>query len=176
MSLMADFPAIHVRLAELFASHQDLLLEQRVPEARMVLDAYRELLDLHMDHEEECLLPAYERVGPMPLWPVRLYTGQHRRMRDLLRGAAERLSLISGRGPATRSAIIAVLDHEATFKRLVEHHEDAEHKGLFVALAFELPLEEQMKLVDPCLLEWHHAATRILPPAPLRNCLEDCPH
>src|SRR5215831_10674573 len=125
MARLADLLRVHGDLDELFASHQELLLQQRLAEAQMELQVYRELLGLHTRHEEQILLPRYEKLGPNPLWPTRLYVGQHRRMRELLDGAADRLKVLAYRGPAARHAIIGLLDYETTYKRLAEHHDEA---------------------------------------------------
>jgi hypothetical protein len=170
MARLADLSTVHDRLAELFASHQDLLLQQRLAEAQMALQVYSELLGLHMRHEEQILIPMYERLGPNPLWPTRLYIGQHRRMRELLHEAGQRLGPLSGHGPATRRAIIGVLDYETTYKHLVLHHEDAERRGLFAALEFELSDARGAELVEPCLFEWRHTE-RLLLGAPTQEGL-----
>lgn len=162
MALLADFLGIHERLAELFALHQELLLERRLADAQRKLAAYRALMGLHMRHEERSLVPVYEKLGPNPSFPVRLYTGQHRRMRELLDGAAERLALIDAHGQNAGRAVLALLDYETTYKHLVEHHEGAEHRGLFAALGFELDAREQAELVEPCLAEWRHAERILL--------------
>jgi hypothetical protein len=157
MATLADFVSIHERLERIFGKHQELLLERRLHEARALLHVYRALMGLHMRHEEKCLLPVYVAIGPNPTWPIRLYAGQHRRMREFLAGATDRLELIRGGRAEIRPEVIGLLDYETTYKHLVEHHEDAERQGLFAALEFELDGVEQASLVDPCIAEWRHA-------------------
>jgi hypothetical protein len=174
---LAAFIGIHLRLGCLFAVHQEMLLDRRVTEARAALAHYRDLLALHMRHEEEVLLPLYEQLGPDPARPSRLYTGQHRRMNALLDSAAERLAALESREPVLPPAIIDVLDLETTYKHLVEHHEDAELHGLFGVLGAKLDELEQARIVAPCLAEWHRteeslfrnlaAASRCLDPRAL---------
>jgi hypothetical protein len=162
MGSLADLLGVHDQLDRLFTSHQEFLLEQRLSDARTALHVYRRLLDLHMHHEEQVVLPVYAKLGPSLRWPVRLYTGQHRRMRELLHGASERLSGISGRGTLARRAILALLDCESTYKHLAEHHDGAERDGLFSALGFALGADAQAEIVDPCLAEWRHAEALLL--------------
>jgi hypothetical protein len=157
MAPLDEFLGIHDRLERLFAAHQELLLRQRLDDARTALDVYRTLMVLHMRHEEQCLLPVYAELGPNPAWPLRLYTGQHRRMRELLAAATERIGPPSGEEAGIRRSIIALLDYEATYKHLVVHHEGAERQGLFAALEFELNPSEQANLFGPCISEWRHA-------------------
>jgi len=175
MASFADLLGVHERLDELFASHQELLIQQRLAEAQIALQVHRELLGLHMRHEEQFLLPLYERLGPNPLWPTRLYVGQHRRMRERLHGAAERLASLSGRGPTLRRAIIALLDYETTYKHLAEHHDGAERRGLLAALTFELDGVRQAEVVGPYLSEWWHAEQLLLGAAS-RATSEQRPH
>lgn len=162
MALVEGFSRIHDRLGELFSLHQELLLERRLAEAQRKLATYRALIGLHMRHEERSLLPVYDELVPNPSFPTRLYTGQHRRMRELLDGAAERLALIDPHGAGAKRAVLALLDYESTYKHLVEHHEDAERRGLFAALGFELDARHQAELVDPCIAEWRHAERMLL--------------
>jgi hemerythrin-like domain-containing protein len=161
-AMLQDLLVTHERLDELFLSHQEALLEGNLSEARTVLAVYRELLELHMRHEELVLLPRYQRMGPSPAWPVELYSGQHERMRELLSGASERLARIDENGPGKRRQIIALLDFERTFKHLSEHHDLAERRGLFPALAIKLGKHEQGKLVGQCLREWRHLERALL--------------
>lgn len=157
MASLEDFLGVHERLNELFSLHQELLLDRRLADAQRALAAHRSLMGLHMRHEERALLPIYAKLGPNPSWPVRLYVGQHRRMRELLDGAAERLASIDVGRARVKQEVISLLDYESKYKHLVLHHEDAERRGLFQALDFELDAEEQSRVLAPCLLEWRHA-------------------
>ena len=159
---LQDMLGIHDQLEELFLSHQEALLEGNLAEARASLAAYRELLELHMRHEELVLLPRYQRLGTSPAWPIELYFGQHERMRELLKGAVERLANIDENGVGWRRKVIALLDFERTFKHLAEHHDLAERRGLFPALAIKLGKHEQAKLVGRWLREWRHVEQALL--------------
>lgn len=154
---------VHARLERLFAVHQELLLERRFALARDALSAYQQLLELHMRHEEELLLPLYTTLGPAPARPPRLYTGQHQRMRELLASAAGQLQRLEESARVMPGPLIALLDHERTFKHLAEHHDAAEQQGLFAVLSSELDPREQTRIVDECLAEWHRAEKELLP-------------
>lgn len=162
MADLEEFLSVHERLCDLFSLHQELLLDLRLAEAQRTLAVHRSLIGLHMRHEERSLLPVYAKLGPNPSWPVRLYMGQHRHMRELLDGAAKRLAAIAGHGRSLKQQVLALLDYESKYKHLVEHHEGAERQGLFSALGFELDAEEQARVLDPCLTEWFHAERVLL--------------
>jgi hemerythrin-like domain-containing protein len=159
---LQDLLGLHERLDELFLSHQEALLEGNLAEARTILAAYQELLELHMRHEELVLLPRYQRLGTSPAWPIELYVSQHERMRELLRGAVERLAGIDENEAGWRRELIRLLDFERSFKHLAEHHDLAERRGLFPALAIKLAKHEQAKLVGRWLREWRHIERALL--------------
>jgi hypothetical protein len=144
---------VHDRTEDLFLQHQELLIERRLPEAVSRLRDYRALVELHMRHEEELLLPVYLRSEPSKRWPAVLYTGQHQRMRELLSGIDARLAAL---GDNVRSRdIIGLLDYERTYKHLVEHHDGAEREGFFPALDRIAGDPEQDALARRCLDEWY---------------------
>lgn len=128
----ADVVEFHTDLEEVFALHQEALIELRLELARDVLAAYRALLGLHMKHEEERLLPVFDRAGRIEKWPRALYTGQHEKMLGLLERAAAGLDgMIASPPDNLRRSVIALLDFETTYKHLHEHHDGAERQGLF---------------------------------------------
>lgn len=145
---------LHTKLDEHFLSHQELLLERRLVEAAGALTRYVHLLELHMRHEEELLLPIYARATPARRWPLVLYTGQHQRMRELLLSASERLAALTRKERVLARDIIELLDHERTYKHLAEHHDGAEREGLFPALDRLTSPDEQAQLVERCWNEW----------------------
>jgi hemerythrin-like domain-containing protein len=152
--------SIHIRLEAHFAWHQELLLDRRLPEAKRALVAYAELLELHMRHEEERLLPIYTRVEPSARFPLALFTGQHQRLRELLQASLLRLSALENQHPPAAQAVIELLDHERTYKHLNEHHDGAERQALFPALDRLASAEEQARLLSDCTSEWNALEAR----------------
>ncbi len=126
--------SLHRELDEIFALHQELLVVGELPLAVRVFDEYVSLLELHMSHEEQWLLPLYVAEGPMPRFPAVLYTGQHRKMRSQLGSLGGRLARAQYTAPRDLVGIIRILDLEASYKHLAEHHDGAEAQGLFKAL------------------------------------------
>ena len=113
--------------------HQALLLLREFELSLQVFDASVRLLELHMRHEEEWLMPLYRQRGALPRFPEVLYLGQHRKMRAQLRALRAQLVALEN-GPGVLAAIISAFDREASYKHLAEHHDGAEAQGLFKAL------------------------------------------
>ncbi|HEX5099917.1 MAG TPA: hypothetical protein VFV94_10475 [Polyangiaceae bacterium] len=134
MSLSERLVAIHRELDELFLLHAECLLERELDLANELLGAYRELLYLHMQHEEDVLLPRYSVLGPLPRFPLVLYTGQHEKLRGMLDVLVTRTKCLGGEARSVRRAVLDLFERHATFKHLLEHHDGAERQGLFAAL------------------------------------------
>jgi hypothetical protein len=156
---------VHRELDEIFLLHGECLLLGELELGRGVLHVYRELLLLHMQHEETAILPLYAEVGPAPRFPLVLYTGQHEKLLGMLDAIINRLGELIGDARAIRRGVLAVLDRETTFKHLNEHHDGAERDGLFSWLDAHVAPESATRLVQKCLDEWW--AKRALLESPL---------
>jgi hemerythrin-like domain-containing protein len=155
-----DLLELHGVLEDLFLLHQEALLLLDVEAARDLLASYRELLALHMHHEETVVLPLFERAGPVKKWPVVLYTGQHDKMRAHLEAIEQRISALSDSDP-DRRAVLALLDAEATYKHLEEHHDGAERDGLFPITDGAVAESERAGVIHDVLAEWRSAHARL---------------
>ncbi len=148
-----DLLQVHPVLEDVFLLHQEALLLLDVPAARDLLSRYRELIHLHMHHEESVVLPLFEPLQTVK-WPATLYSGQHDKMRSHLCGIDERLEKLSDSDP-DRRAVLALLDAEATYKHLEEHHDGAERQGLFPIC--DAAIAERAEVVVALLSEWRAA-------------------
>ncbi|MGH8299759.1 MAG: hemerythrin domain-containing protein [Steroidobacteraceae bacterium] len=119
----------HLAFGDLFARHQEALLDRRFDEAASLLEAYTERLRAHIAYEESCVLPQCASRGDAR-WPPEVYRAEHRRIEQLLAKASDRLRG-DARGGITTAALISMLDEERTLKRLVEHHHEREEAALF---------------------------------------------
>jgi hemerythrin-like domain-containing protein len=119
----------HLAFGDLFARHQEALLDRRLEDAARMLEEYGERLRTHIALEERALLPKCGSHGSSR-WPPEVYRAEHRRIEQLLEEARERLQREARRG-ITAAALIAILDEERTLKRLVEHHHEREETALF---------------------------------------------
>ena len=119
----------HDHLEDLFARHQDALVDRRWEDAARLLDEYSQHLRCHIELEERYLLPQCAHLR-IPRWPGDVYRAEHRRIELLLYKARASLAHAYRDGITSR-VLIVLLDHEGTFKRLIEHHHEREEKGLF---------------------------------------------
>lgn len=119
----------HLAFGDLFARHQEALLDRRIEDATRLLEEYRERLRVHIALEEQAVLP---KCGGnvSSRWPPEVYRAEHRRIEQLLEKARERLRREACHG-ITAAALIGLLDEERTLKRLVEHHHEREETALF---------------------------------------------
>ncbi len=144
----------HIELEDLFARHQEALLERRWEEATRLLEEYCGYLRCHIELEEQYLLPHCAHIET-PRWPIEVYRAEHRRIEQLLRKAAQRLDR-GRRGHGTARTIISLLDRERTIKDLIEHHHERERQGLFEELRADLPAEVRAAFVrDVAVCELH---------------------
>lgn len=119
----------HVAFSDLFARHQEALLDRRFGEAIRLLEEYSERLREHIAVEERDLLPKCAALDAAR-WPPDVYRAEHRRIDQLLVKAGERLRRLGRRG-VQAAVLISILDEERTLKRLVEHHHEREETALF---------------------------------------------
>ncbi|MGH8316720.1 MAG: hemerythrin domain-containing protein [Steroidobacteraceae bacterium] len=119
----------HLAFGDLFARHQEALLDRRFEHAASLLEAYTERLRAHIAYEERHMLPQCASRGATR-WPPKDYLAEHRRIEQLLAKASDRLRHGAQRG-ITTAVLITILDEERTLKRLVEHHHEREEAALF---------------------------------------------
>jgi len=150
--MFARLNEAHRDLDKLLLLHQECLIIGAFDEARALLESYRGLLLLHMQHEEVLVLPIYARAADKR-WPVELYTGQHAKLLSLLERAAGALATLA-KTAGWRRAVIALLEIETTLKHLLEHHHLAEDEALYPTADRQCSATERAAVVDRCIGEW----------------------
>ena len=156
--------AFHDDLEEVLALHQESLLLLELALARELLGAYRRLLAVHMHHEEQQVLPVFQRLGRIDRWPVVLYTGQHAKMRGLLDRIEAQLGLAIAEPRANiRRVVIRLLDLETSYKHLAEHHDAAERQGLAPNADRAAEPDERAALLETFCADWKSALDREAP-------------
>jgi hemerythrin-like domain-containing protein len=151
---------LHAELDEVFALHQEALVLLDFELAGELLAAYVRLLKTHMRHEEQLILPIFERAGPIARWPVNLYTGQHEKMLRLLEEAGSSVIALRKLEHGRRRGAIALITNEASYQHLVEHHDGAERQGLYAVVDETATPEEQAHVLEQVRSEWHDAFER----------------
>lgn len=147
MTSFLDLIADHERADDLFLQHQEALMEMDMPRAHARLLAYQQALEAHMEAEEKLLLPVYERAGRIPGGPPEFFSGEHRRMREFLVRIYDMLHAMDP-GRPDRRRVIALFDHEAAYKHLVEHHDLREKNILYPALDRVTHAEERAVMLQ----------------------------
>jgi hemerythrin-like domain-containing protein len=141
---------IHQVLKELFLQHQEALLDADLTRAGERLEEFERRLLHHIREEEDLLLPVYERAGVIPGGPPVLFTGEHKRMQELLAGFKQALSSLGQDTGSRKRGILWLLDRQATFKNLMEHHDLREANILYPALDRVTSEVERRALLARC--------------------------
>lgn len=143
---------VHEWLDELFLTHQTALLSLDLSEAERCLDFYETNLLLHIKDENDLLIPTYgARAGDIPGGAVEFFTGEHKK---ILRFVAEFHTMLKPLHRQKRlqlkHAIIRLLDREAMYKGLLQHHHAREHNVLYPWLDWLTSEAERKKLLEQC--------------------------
>lgn len=145
---------IHRILDSVFLEHQKALICMDGQRAHFYFNAFKELLALHIYHEDEVLLPVFSRIGDIKRWPGTLFSGEHRKLEGFLERIELALDKLGDPTPENAAEIIEVLDVEGGLKRLMEHHDEREQQCLFVVLDQVTEPTERQALLDRVFSEW----------------------
>lgn len=145
LDLHAAMMGLHDRLAERFFAHQRALLDRDYPAAAARLQQYRGELFAHADDEERLVLTRYEQLGGDPDAPVRLFLGEHQKLRAFVDEFVQRTAALCER--ADDRLLLELLDRQATFKNLVLHHDLRERNVLYPFLQARLAAAEQSAIL-----------------------------
>ena len=147
MRSFTEIPRLHAELEELFFAHQRALLRFDLKTAADKLADYEEALLEHIRVEDELLIPLYsERAEPVRGSAPEFYYGEHRKLLEFIDLFKRKIPLLA-EGEERERRLIKLLDAEATFKHLLEHHHEREEKFLFPALDRAVPEEERAQLL-----------------------------
>ena len=145
---------IHERLEACFLIHQERLLFGNLQGACALFRDYRDLLLLHIAHEDEILMPVFARIGQLKRWPPELYRGEHQKLKGWLTRIERGLIHLTDMDQVSGRDLIAQIDLEGGLKRLLEHHDERERQNFFPVLDQVTQDEERASLLARCLGEW----------------------
>ena len=160
-SLTAAITQCHRRLDEIFLLHQEEILQGNLDEAIKLFRYFRKLHRIHMDFEDQRLIPVLAEPGHRGRWPASLYSDEHAKVSSLMaKTESSLITLGSSRstGSGLRREIIAFLDQERTFKRLCEHHQEREEIAMLPELDELTGAEWRSEIIEAFLKEWHDCA------------------
>ena len=153
-SRLARIAAQHEDLEGLLSAHLAALISPAWSEAPAHLVRFSQLLEEHMQVEDDVLLPAYDELrdepsdatatsagplGSLPWVSTEIFRTEHARLRLLL--AALKAALtdalstdLSPAGHPSPTALLAYLEEAFRFKHLLEHHDRREENVLYPRL------------------------------------------
>lgn len=137
VALMA---ALHAELMERFELHQMALIDRDVALARSELATFAEALRAHAQAEHEHFLGTYATFESERRDAPQVFELEHARIEHLLARIETDWSSVSSEAPSAR-AVLRVVEREASFKHLLEHHFLREERVLVPRLERELGVD-----------------------------------
>jgi hemerythrin-like domain-containing protein len=138
----------HNDLERLFESHQRALIARDIDAALATITAFENQLKWHIGYEEEVLLPLYKaKAGEVEGGTLPIFQAEHRKLRQSAASLAQHTGSLYTVSDMVGS-ILNLLDEEALFKGLFNHHALREQNLLFPrldAVTSETEREEALK-------------------------------
>lgn len=147
----------HLELRELFTRHQEMLLEGLFKEAGVWLEKYIICQKVHIQIEENYLLPEFAKIKRTSKWDASLYEKEHDKITSLYENIRDDLNWLEKQKlelSDKRRNIIALLDKEKTLKGLSEHHEEREEEAMLKELDEQLEQTQLKELKLDINLTW----------------------
>ncbi|MGB1799542.1 MAG: hypothetical protein ACPHLK_01790 [Gammaproteobacteria bacterium] len=147
----------HLELRELFARHQEMLLQGQIEETKVWLEHYSVCQKAHIQIEENYLLPEFVKIKRTTKWDSAVYEKEHAKILKIYQSVVEDLEWLSEQKmdeSEKRRKIIALLDKEKTLKGLNEHHEEREEEAMLKELDEQLEERELRELKLDINLTW----------------------
>lgn len=137
--------AEHSELETLFNTHQRALLAKDVDGALGSIMRFGNMLVRHILYEEKTVLPLYAaKAGETPGGTLQIFHAEHRKLRESAARLRRRTAALKGSSDMLGS-IIGLLDEEAMFKGLFQHHSLREQNLLFPRLDASTTEDERKK-------------------------------
>lgn len=142
---------LHRDLLERFLRHQDALLDRRLDEAAALLESVRFDLRRHIREEEEWMLPLYRRADSPAGGSPSLFLSEHRKIEEALDRFGRELADLRSNPPNWRRKLLGLLEEQARFKNLLDHHDRREAEFLYPILDRVTNPEERETILRRCL-------------------------
>ncbi len=145
LSVLLD---IHGELESMFFEHQRRLIRFDFAEALRLLELYESAIVKHITDENTHLLPIYaERGAAIQGAAVQMFYDEHEKIRNhLIQFKDEIRVLMSDPDPDER--LIWLLEREAFYKKLCDHHDIRETRFLYPELDRITSDAEKSELLD----------------------------
>jgi len=157
-SLKEVISQCHCDINELFLLHQEAVLLGEFEKAIGLLNCYKEAHHLHMDFEDQYLIPEFQQIDQKSRWPASLYSAEHDKIQKFMtriEGSLEALKKGNLTDQQTRRNMIALLDFEKTFKGYCDHHQDREEDGMLPDLDERTDKAWRMSIIKVFQEKWN---------------------
>jgi hypothetical protein len=142
---LGDWLLPHAQLDALLEKHRIALMQLDLPVAQRALDEFAGALREHIAREERWVLPRYAQLEAPPGGALDLFTGEHKKLLEFVRRFERAVRTLAAEGPAHRK-VLPLLDQQATFVNLLQHHDARERNLLYPTLERSLAPEELREL------------------------------
>jgi len=130
----ASLEAEHKDLEQLFEGHQRALIARDLDAAVATINTFQNRLNWHIGYEDRVLLPLYKaKAGEVEGGTLPIFQAEHRKLRECVASLARSTESLYSSEDIVGS-ILNLLDEEALFKGLFNHHALREHNLLFPRL------------------------------------------
>jgi iron-sulfur cluster repair protein YtfE (RIC family) len=138
----------HADIGHLFDNHQRALLLRDIDVALASLATFSETLERHIAYEEKTVLPLYAaKGGETEGGTLKIFQAEHRKLLDTAAKLTKHTGALYGSRDMLGS-ILALLDEEAGFKGLLNHHSLREKNLLFPRLDARTTATERRKVLN----------------------------
>jgi hypothetical protein len=163
VSVAEQIASCHQQLDEIFLLHQEALMQGHLQDASSILNAYNACHTVHMQFEDEVLLPKYASLEQQGKWDATLYQQEHHKIHGLYEKIEQGLLWLreqSLNSSQLRRNIISLLDREKSFKGLCEHHQEREESSLLIELDRQVNNEWREEKLNLFSQQWQQTMDR----------------
>ena len=148
MRNLSELLDLHHDLEEIFFAHQCKLLRFEFDEALAILEQYERALLTHIADENEHLLPIYAERGTIAKGgAVQMFLDEHEKLQNHIQLFKEEIANFANE-PELEKRLIWLLEREAFFKKLADHHDIRETNFLYPELDRITSDEEKLELLS----------------------------
>lgn len=134
MNNLSNLVLVHNELDELFALHQTQLVRREFAAAHNSLCDYKNRLEKHMNDEETILIPIYDSRGNIdPTGKTKMFLDEHEKLRNHIDLFLEHTKNLVD-NPDPDLTLLWLIEREAFYKKLIEHHDIREERFLYPEL------------------------------------------
>lgn len=159
MRKLSELLDLHKDLEELFFQHQCKLLNRDFNGAFAILEQYEQALLKHIKDENENLLPIYAERGTIAKGgAVQMFLDEHEKLANHIVLFKEEVTKLPYETEQERK-LLWLLEREAFFKKLCDHHDIRETNFLYPELDRITSEEEKIELLSRVTDKFHFAKT-----------------